>query len=391
MAEHFDLVVGGGKAGKSLAMLRAKKSDRVLMVERDKVGETCIDVACIPIKTLVTSARVLNSVRDSAGYGVDADLKNAQISLEALRARKEGVVSGMVAAHEKMFAADNLDFVKGTARFVGPKTIEIELNDGGARTVEGTRVLISTGTSPAVPAIPGLADVDFWTSEDLLRLPEIPEHLVILGGGVIGVEFASMLATFGSRVTLVEGGEHILGREDADVAAEITKNLEAQGVEIVTGARATEVRAEGSGVVVVTNAGEYRGTRLLVALGLTPVTRDLGLEVAGVELTERGFVAVNDRLETSAEGVYAAGNVAGSPQFTHVSWNDFRVLRDLFDGREASTAGRLVPWEVCATSELGRVGMSEAEALAAGFDVRVAKTPIMAEGLNIVLDAMPAK
>lgn len=375
--EKYDLVVvGGGKAGKSLAMLRAKKGDKVFMVERDKIGGTCINVACIPTKTLVSSARRLAEVRTAAVYGVDlpgADLASAGVNLEALRARKESVVGGMVEAHKKMFAAPGLDFVLGTAKFVGPKTVEATLADGSVRVVEGEKVLINTGTTPAIPPIEGLGDVDYWTSEDALRLTEIPDRLVILGGGVIGVEMASMMAAFGADVTLIEGGEHILAREDADVAEEMAANLAAQGVTVRTGERAVRVSSGGEGIVVHTTAGEVSGTRLLVALGRTPATKGLGLEVAGVELTERGFVKVDSRLETTAPGVYAAGDVAGTPQFTHASWNDFRVLRDLFAGKDASTEGRLIPWAVFATPELGRVGMSESEARAAGRDIRVAK------------------
>lgn len=375
--EKYDLVVvGGGKAGKSLAMLRAKMGDKVFMVERDKIGGTCINVACIPTKTLVSSARRLVEVRTAASYGVDlpgADLASARVDLQALRARKESVVGGMVEAHKKMFAAPGLDFVLGTAKFVGPKTVEATLADGSVRVVEGEKVLINTGTTPAIPPIEGLGDVAYWTSEDALRLTEIPDRLVILGGGVIGVEMASMMAAFGANVTLIEGGEHILAREDADVAEEMAANLAAQGVTVRTGERAMRVSSDGEGVVVHTTAGEVAGTRLLVALGRTPVTKGLGLEAAGVELTERGFVKVNSRLETTAPGVYAAGDVAGTPQFTHASWNDFRVLRDLFAGKEASTEGRLIPWAVFATPELGRVGMSESEARAAGRDIRVAK------------------
>lgn len=375
--EKYDLVVvGGGKAGKSLAMLRAKKGDKVFMVERDKIGGTCINVACIPTKTLVSSARRLAEVRTAAAYGVDlpgADLASAGVDLEALRARKESVVGGMVEAHKKMFAAPGLDFVLGTAKFVGPKTVEATLADGSVRVVEGEKVLINTGTTPAIPLIEGLGDVDYWTSEDALRLTEIPDRLVILGGGVIGVEMASMMAAFGADVTLIEGGEHILAREDADVAEEMAANLAAQGVTVRTGERAVRVSSGDEGVLVHTTAGEVSGTRLLVALGRTPATKGLGLEAAGVELTERGFVKVDFRLETTAPGVYAAGDVAGTPQFTHASWNDFRVLRDLFAGKDASTEGRLIPWAVFATPELGRVGMSESEARAAGRDIRVAK------------------
>ncbi|WP_067782554.1 dihydrolipoyl dehydrogenase family protein [Actinomyces vulturis] len=375
------LVVGGGKAGKSLAMLRAKKGDRVVMVERDKVGGTCINVACIPTKTLVTSARVLETVRKSASYGASLpggsdELSKAVVSLEALRARKEKIVGAMVGAHEKMFPASGMDFVKGTATFVAPKTVSIALNDGGTRVIRGAKVLINTGTTPAVPPIDGLKDVDFWTSEDLLRLTELPKDMVILGGGVIGVEMASMMSSFGVSITLVDGGEHILAREDADAADVIRESLEAQGVTVLNDFRAASVSSDNGTITVKADDGrEVAGERLLVALGRTPVTKNLNLEAAGVELTDRGFVKVDDRLQTTAEGVYSAGDVAGSPQFTHVSWNDFRVLRDLFDGKDASTKDRLIPWTVFVTPELGRVGMSETEAREAGKNIRVAKVP----------------
>ena len=382
------LVVGGGKAGKSLAMLRAKKGDRVVMVERDKVGGTCINVACIPTKTLISAARVLRDVQGAGTHGVtlpEADggtaaLERARIDLAALRARKEGVVGAMVAAHETMFPASGMDFVKGTARFVAERTVEITLTDGSTRRVRGARVLINTGTTPSVPAIEGLAGVPYWTSEDLLALPELPGRLVVLGGGVIGVEMASLMGLLGVPVTVVHAGEHVLDREDADVAAEVTAGLEALGATVLTGARASRVSAAPDGGVVVTaqDGREARGSHLLVALGRSPVTANLGLEAAGVETTERGFIKVDDHLRTSAEGVYAAGDVAGSPQFTHASWNDFRILRDLLAGKEASTSGRLVPWAVFTTPELGHVGLTEAQARAAGHEVRVARTPTAA-------------
>ncbi|MGK2348075.1 dihydrolipoyl dehydrogenase family protein [Actinomyces sp. W5033] len=377
------LVIGGGKAGKSLAMLRAKAGDRVVMVERDKVGGTCINVACIPTKTLISAARVLREVQGSQAYGVTLPgqdggaLARARIDLASLRARKEAVVSAMVAAHEDMFPASGMDFVRGTARFVGERTVEVALNDGGLRRVRGAKVLINTGTTPSLPPIEGLGGVRYWTSEDLLTLPELPTHLVVLGGGVIGVEMASLMGLLGVPVTIVHAGRHVLDREDDDVAAEVTAGLEALGVTVLAGARASRVAATaGGGVLVTTEDGhEVSGSHLLVALGRTPVTAGLGLEAAGVDLTDRGFVRVNEHLETSAPGVYAAGDVAGTPQFTHASWNDFRVLRDLLAGKEATTAGRLVPWAVFTTPELGHVGMTETEAREAGHEVLVATTP----------------
>lgn len=388
--EEVDLlVVGGGKAGKSLAMTRAKAGDSVVMVERDKIGGTCINVACIPTKALVSSARVLREVQGAADHGVSLEgegsaasaLARARIDLAALRARKDAVVGGMVAAHrDVLYPGSGMDFVLGTARFIAPRTVRIALADGSIRAVRGRAVLINTGTTPAVPPIEGLGSVPLWTSEDLLTLPELPDHLVVLGGGVIGVEMSSLMGLLGVPVTLVHAGEHILDREDADVAAQVSADLEALGVTILTGSRAERVSVgQDDGVLVRTADGrEASGSHLLVALGRRPVTEDLGLEAAGIETTERGYVRVDDHLRTSAQGVYAAGDVAGTPQFTHASWNDYRVLRDLLAGKGASTAGRLIPWAVFTTPELAHVGLTEAEARRAGHDVRVAKTPTAA-------------
>ncbi len=389
-SEEVDLlVVGGGKAGKSLAMTRAKAGDSVVMVERDKIGGTCINVACIPTKTLVSSARVLREVQGAADHGVSLEgegsaasaLARARIDLAALRARKDAVVGGMVAAHrDVLYPGSGMDFVLGTARFIAPRTVRIALADGSIRAVRGRAVLINTGTTPAVPPIEGLGSVPLWTSEDLLTLPELPDHLVVLGGGVIGVEMSSLMGLLGVPVTLVHAGEHILDREDADVAAQVSADLEALGVTILTGSRAERVSAGQDGGVLVRTADgrEASGSHLLVALGRRPVTEDLGLEAAGIETTERGYVRVDDHLRTSAQGVYAVGDVAGTPQFTHASWNDYRVLRDLLAGKGASTAGRLIPWAVFTTPELAHVGLTQAEARRAGHDVRVAKTPTAA-------------
>lgn len=378
--EEVDLlVIGGGKAGKSLAMLRAKKGDSVIMVERDKIGGTCINVACIPTKTLISAARVLETVRASAHMGVqlDADLSTARVALDQLRARKEEVVGGMVAAHrDVLYPGSGMDFVFGSAHFIAERTVEIALSDGGTRRVRGRKVLINTGTTPARPKIEGLAEVPYWTSEDFLTLPELPEHLLVLGGGVIGVEMTSLMSLLGVKVTLLHAGEHILDREDEDVAAQIEAGLAKRGVAVLTGARVQRVSGQTGAISVETADGRRaEGTHLLVALGRRPVTEGLGLHAAGVAVDERGFVVVDEQLRTSAPETYAAGDVAGTPQFTHASWNDFRVLRDLFAGQEASTAGRLIPWAVFTTPELGHVGMTEKEALASGLEIRVAKTP----------------
>jgi pyruvate/2-oxoglutarate dehydrogenase complex dihydrolipoamide dehydrogenase (E3) component len=374
------LVVGGGKAGKSLAMDRAKAGWSVAMVERDKIGGTCINVACIPTKSLVGSARTIVAARHADVMGIELD-GNPAVSLEALRRHKESVVGGMVEAHRKMFIDSGMDFIMGTARFVAPRTVQIALNDGGTRLIRGKDVVVNTGTTPALPQLPGLPEADVWTSETILHLDRLPETLLILGGGYVGCEFASMFALFGSRVVLVQAGPQLLAREDPDVAGEVADILTEQGVELHLGSRAAAVKREpdhGAVTLTLEDGTMLTGDELLVATGRSPVTAELGLDAAGVKLTDRGYVVVDDHLRTTAEHVWAAGDVAGSPQFTHASWNDFRILRANLSGRDASTAGRLVPYTVFITPELARVGMTETEARSAGHEVRVAKIPVSA-------------
>ena len=345
------LVVGGGKAGKSLAMDGAKAGWTVVMVERDKIGGTCINVACIPTKALVGSARTLITARRAAEMGVDVGAEPS-ISLARLREHKESVVDGMVAAHEEMFADSGMDFVLGSARFIAERTAEIQTSGGGTRVVRGRDVVINTGTTPAQPRVDGVARARVWNSETILHLERLPGTLLVLGGGYVGCEFASMFATFGARVTLLQGADRLLPGEDPDVARQVAEILTDQGVDVRLRARAKSVRREsGHDDVVVTLADgrEVRGQELLVATGRSPVTADLGLDTAGVAVNDRGFVVVDDHLRTTAEHVWAAGDVAGSPQFTHVSWHDFRVLRANLTGGDAVTTGRLVPYTVFLT------------------------------------------
>lgn len=374
------LVVGGGKAGKSLAMDRAKAGWRVVMVERDKIGGTCINVACIPTKALVESARNLITTRHAAEMGVEVDGAPA-VDVEKLRAHKENVVGGMVNAHVELFADSGMDFILGSARFVGERAAEIRTHDGATRLVRGREVVVNTGTIPSVPDLPGIAEAQVRTSETLLHLDRLPESLLILGGGYVGCEFASTFATFGTRVTLIQGNNQVVPREDPDIAGRVADVLTDQGVDVRLATRATAVRRDpGNRDVIVTLADgtEARAQELLVATGRAPVTTDIGLDEAGVGLTDRGFVAVDDHLRTTADHVWAAGDVAGSPQFTHASWNDFRILRANLTGEDATTTGRLVPYTVFITPELARIGLTETEALAQGHDVKVARLPVSA-------------
>jgi pyruvate/2-oxoglutarate dehydrogenase complex dihydrolipoamide dehydrogenase (E3) component len=372
------LVIGGGKAGKSLAMDRARAGWKVAMVERDKIGGTCINVACIPTKALVGSARTVLAARQAEVMGVEVD--EPLVSVDGLRQHKSSVVDGMVAAHKKMFADSGMDFILGTARFFAPRTVEIETHDGDLRLLRGTDVVINTGTTPALPDVPGVAESAALTSETILQLERLPHRLLILGGGYVGCEFASMYALLGSKVIMVQGGSQLLRREDPDVAVEVAEILTDQGVEIRLNARATAVRHNGDGevFVILEDGSQVDGDDLLLATGRTPVTADLGLPAAGVEITDRGFIQVDDHLHTSADHVWAAGDVAGSPQFTHASWNDFRILKANLNHGDAATRGRIVPYTVFITPELARVGSTETQARAQGHNVAVSKIAVSA-------------
>lgn len=372
------LVIGGGKAGKSLAMDRARAGWKVAMVERDKIGGTCINVACIPTKALVGSARTVLAARQAEVMGVEVD--EPLVSVDGLRQHKSSVVDGMVAAHKKMFADSGMDFILGTARFIGPRTVQIKTHKGDSRLLRGTDVVINTGTTPALPDVPGVAESAALTSETILQLERLPHRLLILGGGYVGCEFASMYALLGSKVIMVQGGSQLLRREDPDVAVEVAEILTDQGVEIRLNARATAVRHNGDGevFVILEDGSQVDGDDLLLATGRTPVTADLGLPAAGVEITDRGFIQVDDHLHTSADHVWAAGDVAGSPQFTHASWNDFRILKANLNHGDAATRGRIVPYTVFITPELARVGSTETQARAQGHNVAVSKIAVSA-------------
>jgi pyruvate/2-oxoglutarate dehydrogenase complex dihydrolipoamide dehydrogenase (E3) component len=374
------LVVGGGKAGKSLAMDRARAGWSVVMVERDKIGGTCINVACIPTKALVGSARTLLTARRAATMGVEIDAEPS-ISLEGLRRHKESVVGGMVTAHKRMFADSGMEFILGSATFVAERTATITTGNGATRLVRGENVVINTGTAPAVPNVAGVAEAQVWNSETILHLQRLPETLLVLGGGYVGCEFASMFAIFGTRVTLLQGPDQVLPREDPDVAGGVADILIDQGVDLRLGVRAGAVRREpahGDVVVTLTDGTQVRGQELLVATGRAPVTADLGLDKTGVRLNEHGFIVVDDHLRTTAHHVWAAGDVAGSPQFTHASWNDFRVLKTNLTGGDAVNSHRLVPYTVFTTPELSRVGLTETEARAHGRHIKVARIPVAA-------------
>lgn len=382
--EQFDLVViGGGKGGKTLAMDLAKQGYKSALIERDPkmIGGTCINVACIPTKTLVQSAKVAAMVRRAGDYGIGAELTG--IDMAAVRERKRSVVDFMRGGNYKLFTTTpGLEFMLGEARFVGEKTVEVSLRDGGSRTLIGKHVVINTGTRPAVPALPGLSEAQPLTNETILELGILPEHLLIIGGGFEGVEFAQMYRRFGSRVTIIQRGGQLLPKEDADIADAVRQTFEREGIEILlnTAVERVEKLAAGSARLHlhpadVAGPRVVEGSHVFVGTGREPVTAELNVAATGLTLDARGFVPVDEYLATATPGVWAVGDVNGGPEFTHVSLDDYRIVKAQITGvgDYTSTAQRILTYAVFTDPELGRVGLTEREARRQGHNVRVAR------------------
>lgn len=378
--EKFDdIVLGGGKGGKSLAMALGPQGHRVALIERGQIGGTCINVACIPTKTMVASAKVVELSHRAEQFGVR--LKAAENSLSGIIERKNKVIGKMIDTHRKLFTSTaNMEFIVGTGKFVALKTIEVALADGGTRTLTAERIYINTGSRTTIPEIRGLSDVPYLTSTSIMQLDTLPEHLVIIGGGYIALEFAQIFRRLGSNVTVLLRGNRFLPREDEDIASLIKEILEEEGIKFLWDTSINSVTSTAKNSVTVSlNVGSKSESlacsHILLAIGRTPNTEELNLEVAGV-LTERGGIKVNDKLETSAEGIWAIGDCNGGPLFTHVSWDDYRIIRDnVLHNAGRSTNGRIVPYTLFIDPELGRVGLTEEEARKKGFDVLVAKIP----------------
>ena len=374
-----NVVLGGGEAGKYIAWELAKQGRPVMVVERALVGGSCPNIACLPSKNVIRSAKVADLVRNAAAYGVGTT--PATTDMEGVRRRKRTMVDGLIETHEKRFAAPGIEFVLGEGRFVAPHAVEIHSAEGGVRRVAGERVFLNLGTHAAIPDIPGMAASEPLTHVGALELGHLPAHLIVLGGGYVGVELAQAFQRFGSKVTIVQRGRQLLPREDPDIAEAVQEIFEQDGIEIIFGAETHAVEGRsGDGVRLrMRTAGGERvldGSDLLVAAGRTPNTREIGLEIGGIELDPRGYVKVDDRLQTTAPNVWAMGECAGSPQFTHVAFDDFRVVRDNLAGKTRTTRDRLVPYCAFMDPQLGRVGLGETDARRLGRDVRVVRLPM---------------
>ncbi|MDH3252587.1 MAG: mercuric reductase [Ignavibacteria bacterium] len=376
------VIIGAGQGGKPLAVALANAGQKVALVERELVGGTCINVGCTPTKTMVASARVAYLARRGIEYGVHTS-GPIDVDMIRVRERKRSIVESFRGGSERQIEMTrNLELVRGEASFEGPRSIRVVSSGAVAATLKADCVVIDTGTRSSTPPVEGLGDIPYLDSTSIMELDHVPRHLIVLGGGYIGVEFGQMFRRFGSEVTIIHRGKQLLSREDEDVARGVADVLRDDGITVMLDSPPVRVKESGKEAVSVwvSSGGEERavnGSHVLVATGRIPNTDALRPAAGGVETDDRGFIRVNSLLETSADGVFAIGDVKGGPAFTHISYDDFRVLQHRFlNGSRKTTEGRIVPYTVFIDPQLGRVGLSEAEARAAGIPYRIASMPM---------------
>jgi len=380
--ECYDaIILGAGQAGGPLSTALAQAGWKTALIEQEHVGGTCVNKGCTPTKTMVASARVAYLARRAADYGVHTG--PVTVDLAQVRQRKRDIVEAFRSGSQRRIEnTKGVDLLMGEARFTGLESVEVRMHDGERRQLSAGQIIINTGARPRWPSLPGLEGVPALDSTLIMELETVPEHLLVLGGGYIGLEFGQMFRRFGSQVTIVQRRGQLLTREDADVAEEVAKILREDGVTVLLNTQLQRVeQATGGRIELVVRGPEgermLAGSHLLVAAGRVPNTDRLDLAAAGIETDERGFIQVNERLETNVPNVYALGDVNGGPAFTHISYDDFRIIRaNLLEGKALTTTGRLVPYTVFIDPQLGRVGLSEREARTQGHDIRMAKLPM---------------
>ena len=377
------IVIGSGQAGTPLAKALARAGRKTALIEREHVGGTCVNEGCTPTKTMVASARVAYLTRRAADFGVGTG--PVTVDMTVVRQRKRKIVDKFRSAGQReLERTPGLDLLFGEASFTGPKSVEVRLNDGERRLLSAELIFINTGDRPNRPPLPGLESVPFLDSTSIMELGDLPDHLLVLGGGYVALEFGQMFRRFGSRVTIVQRQRHVLPREDPDVSEEVEKILREDEIEVLLGTEAERVGRAAGGALQLTvrprGSGEARtltGSHLLVAVGRVPNTDRLNLGAAGVRTGAGGVIHVNERLETTVPGIYSLGDAKGGPAFTHISYDDFRIIEaNVLKGGQATTAGRLAPYTVFIDPELGRVGATEVEARRQGREIRIYKMPM---------------
>ncbi|MFY9937001.1 MAG: mercuric reductase [Silvibacterium sp.] len=379
-SEQFDvLVLGSGTGGKLIAWHMAESGRRTAVVERRWVGGSCPNIACMPSKNEISSAKVAQLARHGGEYG--AVTGSVAVDMATVRRRKREMVDRQVKKHLQIYRTSGAELIMGSGRLVSPKVLEVKLNDGGTRVLAADKIFLNVGTHAAIPNVPGLEAAEPLTHVKALELDVLPQRLIVIGGGYSGLEFAQAFRRFGGDVTVIESGPLVMSREDVDVSREMQRILTDEGVEILLQAELLQVGGRSGGEVTLnvrTPSGERRidGSHILVAVGRVPNTARIGLEESAVEVDGRGYIRVNGRLETTAPNIWALGECAGSPQFTHISEDDFRIVRDNLAGGNRSTRDRLVPYCMFTDPPLARVGLSEGEAERQGITVRVARLPM---------------
>jgi pyruvate/2-oxoglutarate dehydrogenase complex dihydrolipoamide dehydrogenase (E3) component len=381
--EEYDLVIiGSGEGSKFLAWTLARQGQRVAMIERKWIGGSCPNIACLPSKNIIHSAKVASYFARAAEFGITTS--GYTVDMSVVTGRKRKMVKELVDIHIRNYDTSGTELILGNGHFIAPRLLQVDMPDGTKRHVTGKKIVIGTGTRATLDKIPGLAEANPLTHIEALELDTLPTHLLILGGGYIGLEFAQAMRRLGSKVSVLDRNSHLLHREDPDVTAGIETLFHDEGIDLLLNATVQQVSGlSGESVTVTYNqSGETKtidATHILVATGRTPNTDVLGLELAGVELTDRGYIKVNEKLETTAEGVWANGEVAGSPQFTHIALDDFRILRDNFGGGNRVTTGRQVPYALFTDPEVAHIGLSETEAKKKNIDYRLFKIPMAAD------------
>ena len=379
--QYDAIVIGAGQAGVPLSTALANAGWKTALIERVHVGGTCINEGCTPTKTMVASARVAYLARRGADYGVHTG--PVTVDMHKVRQRKRDIVDSFRNGNlRRIESAEGLDLLMGEASFTGPKTLEVRLNNGESQHITANTILINVGDRPATPSVTGIEHVSTLDSTSIMELDTVPEHLLIIGGGYIGLEFGQMFRRFGSHVTMIQRGAYLLAREDTDVAEAVADIMREDGLEVLLETMPVRVEQSPHGSIALTvhtKTGErvLTGSHLLMAAGRVSNADRLNLDTAGVQTDKHGFIQVNERLETNVAGIYALGDVKGGPAFTHISYDDFRIIRtNLLEGGHATTRGRLVPYTVFIDPQLGRVGLSETEARAQGCNIKVAKMPM---------------
>ena len=380
VSEQYDaIIIGAGQSGGPLSTTLAGAGIKTAIIEKVHVGGTCINEGCTPTKTMVASARIAYLTKRAADYGVNTG--SVTVDLKKVRQRKRDIVDSWRNSGQKRIEdTDGVDLIFGEAKFLEPKKIHVKLNDQNSQRLTADKIFINTGARPVIPPLPGLETVPYLNSTSIMELDEIPEHLLVLGGGYIGLEFGQMFRRFGSEVTIIQRSNQLLSKEDRDIAEEVHKILEDDGIEILLNSAAISIEKRNRiNLKISTQNGEkeIEGTHILVATGRRPNTDQLNLDGAGIETDQRGFIKVNNKLETSVSGIYALGDVKGGPAFTHISYDDYRIIKsNLLENGNRATDDRLIPFTVFIDPQLGRVGLSETEAREKGYNIKIAKMPM---------------